>query len=152
MFPWIPFLFGVRKRLSDIEYLSIKEFDGKLVKNEGTLSATGDLATLTASSGKDMYLATAKVNVWINADNFNTQIVQIELKANGTVIETFNASFEASTSLLTGGNVPYTFNIKGVKVAATQIIKLEVISIGANIDANGQLTCIEETTGDSPQV
>ena len=49
VFPWIPFGKG-GKRLSDIEYLSIKEFDGKLTTAEGTVSATGDVASITAGS------------------------------------------------------------------------------------------------------
>jgi len=47
--------------LSDIMFISVKEFGSKLRTTEGTLSATGYLCTLTANTGKDMYLAKAKV-------------------------------------------------------------------------------------------
>ena len=58
VFPWIPFLFGAKKRLSDIEYLSIKEFDGKRVDVDNSMSLNDtstetDLVTQTASSGKE---------------------------------------------------------------------------------------------------
>jgi len=149
VFPWIPFLFGRRKRLSDIEFLSIKEFDGKAVTSEVTrltADGAGDLATLTASSGKDMYLAKAKINVITN--NATALQTVIELKVNGVIKETFDSL------LLTTANttINYEFAITGLKVAATQIIKLELISLGANTQVNSVLECFEETTGESPQI
>ena len=57
--------------MSDIMFLAKKEFDGKLRQNDGTRTTAGDLATLTATTGKDMYLAYAKVNIFDNASNFS---------------------------------------------------------------------------------
>ena len=144
VFPWISFLKeGGKKRLSDIEYLAIKEFGGKLVQNDGTKTTTGDLATLTASVGKDMYLAKAKVN--INASGVSNASVTIQLKVNAVVIE------EYQTEVLADTGDKYEFTSVGFKVAATQIIKLEVTAVsGMNVE--GQLICFEETTGESPAV
>ena len=142
MFPWIPFLFGVRKTLSDIEYLAIKEFDGKLVKNEGVKSTTGTLATLTASSGKDMYLGRAKL---VARENSSGGTVKVELQANSVVLET------ALLAITNGQSVEYDFKNVGHKVVATQVIKLEITALSAT-DVEGFVECFEETTGDSPQV
>ncbi len=148
VFPWIPFLKDRGgKKLSDIEFLSIKEFDGKLRSIEGFISATGDLATLTANTGKDMYLGRAKVTVWLN-DISQTAVDQTcELKINGTVVETFTTGL--NTSLLSR---TYEFKNVGHKVAAAEIIKLQVTTSDAQIDWEGFIECFEETTGETPQV
>ena len=152
MFPWLPFLFGEGKKLSDIEYLAIKEFDSKLVKADGDITATGDIASLTASSGKDMYLAGAKCVVYSEGVNAGVAFT-IVLKVNTVVVETFRGfiGLDSNTTIGTG-DLQYKFNLKGVKVAAGEIIKIEATVLGASIGVAGELMCIEETTGESPQV
>jgi len=152
---WIHALFGRKKRLSDIEYLSIKEFDGKLVENEKFLSATGDLATLTASSGKDMYLASAKVVFFANTQNASAATAdEVVLKVNDVIKETVKFSWGANLGNATGGDLVFDYEFKniGQKVAATQVIKLEVITLDADTDVEGYIQCFEETTGESPQI
>ena len=143
----------VIRDVGDIEFLSKKEFDGKLVENEGTRTTTGDLATLTASSGKDMYLAKAKVSATTVAESFDEDII-IELKVNGVIKETWATNLNR-----TSGGVgksaadEYEFATSGIKVAATQIIKLEVVTITAtSVQANGVIVCFEETTGETPVI
>ena len=53
--------------MGDIDYLSIKKFDGKRVdvNTQTTILNTStetDIVTATANTGKDMYLASAKLN------------------------------------------------------------------------------------------
>ncbi len=142
-------------RLSDIEFLAIKEFGGKIVSNEGTVTTTGDLATLTANSGKDMYLAKAKVSVMPNTLATGISPYLVELKINGTTVESFNGVMEADTGVdyAEQGNPQYEFINIGRKVAATQIIKLEVITNTGNDQTfEGSILCFEEATGDSPQI
>ena len=145
-----PWLHSLWKRgggkLSDIEYLSIKEFDGKLVKNEGFLSATGNLSTLTAGSG-DMYLARAVVNFFSNANANSTTVTEVVLKINNTIVETTKLGLGAA-------NVyeQYVFKNIGHKVTTGQIIKLEVISIATQVDVEGFVECFEEATGASPAI
>jgi len=144
--PWIHALWSRGRKLSDIEYLSIKEFDGKLVKNMGAQRTTaGTLATLTASSGKDMYLARASVA--LHYDGTGTPGTVIELQINGTAVETLD--YDARNI----GNEQFThyFTNIGHKVAATQAIRIEVIST-ANTVIEGFVECFEETTGDSPAI
>lgn len=153
VFPWIQFL-GKKGKLSDIEYLSIKEFDSKLVQNDGTRTTTGDLATLTASGGKDMYLAKAKINAVHTGDLNASRTVTVVLKLNGVIVETDTMEFitGSSRSHSSQGD-SYEFISIGQKVVATQIIKLEVTVIDTtSISVKGTLVCFEEDTGASPAV
>lgn len=139
MHPWLVTLWKSGRRLSDIEYLSIKEFDGKLVKNMGAkLTAVGTLATLTASSGKDMYLARAKIAFRLTSGN-----IEVELRINGTAVETMVSDIAAS-------NHEYEFHSTGYKVAATEKIELEWITETGIAQLEGFIECFEETTGASP--
>ena len=47
-------------------------------------------------------------------------------------------------------SIPYEFKNIGHKVAATQIIKLEVISLDAEVDVEGFIQAIEVPTGENP--
>lgn len=149
-------LFNVgRKKLSDIEYLSIKEFDNKLRNDEGLLSATGTLATLTANTGQDMYIARAQVVFFINAGGANTSFADaVELRINGTVVETATSSFGVFSGSGVGGNsvLVYDFKNIGHSVAAGQIINLEVTTLSSVVDVEGFIECFEEPTGTTPQV
>jgi len=129
--------------VSDIEYLAVKEKEGKLVQNDGNRTTTGDLCTLTASSGKDMYFASAKINAKVTG---TAAALTVTLDVNGSVIET--ALIPLATALPWAD---YEYISKGFKVAATQIIKLEVTAIN-NTEVQGELVCFEETTGDDPRL
>ena len=120
VFPWIPFLKERRKRLSDIEFLTIKEFGGKLVSNTGEQAdgTTGNTATLTASGGKDLYLAKAQATFRVDAV---TNLIQgeITLVANAVIKDRwiFSVSEKAGGSGLV--TLAHDFAVKGIKVAAT---------------------------------
>jgi len=157
--PWIFYqeILGAKRKLSDIEFLAVKEFDGKLRTNEGFLSATGDLATLTANTGKDMYLARAQVTIYLNelAGASVATSQQVVLKMNGIIIETSRASLSQVGTIARGTGVTalvYEFKNIGQKVLAGQIIKLEVITLAIVADVEGFIECWEEPTGDTPQV
>ena len=149
--PWIHALWSRGKRLSDIEYLSIKDHDGKRVDADATVTITNttelDVVTKTASSGKDMWLGGASIS-WSRTVTAGTPRVVFQLYINGAVDE--RADF-VDTAL--GKHGEYKFLIKGIKVAATQIIKITVdqtSSVSTLVD--GKLILFEETTGESPQI
>jgi len=150
-------LFGVEigdTDMGDIEYLAIKEFDGKLRSNEGTLSATGDLATLTANTGKDMYLASAKCTFYLNNDSNAISLQnEVQLSVNAVIIERAITSYTVQTSsgaaVLT---IKYEFKNIGRKVAAGEIIKLAVTTLDVDTDVTGFIECFEEDTGETPQI
>jgi len=134
----------------DLAFLQQKEQEGKLKSDEGFGSAIGDLCILTAGANRDIYLAKAHVVAYIAGSN-TTQAngtVVVELKANGVTLETYTAQLVASNNNgLTNGAQSYEFNIKAVKVSATQIIKLEVISIGSGVRVEGSIQGWEESSG-----
>ena len=139
--------------MGDIEFLAIKEFDGKLVKNDNSVTANGTLATLTASSGKDMYLASSKCSIKMSNTTGTTQGAIVSLTINGTVVEIIR--FNQVNNSLSGVSTQwgaYEFKSIGHKVAATQIIKLEVTSFSGTPTVYGFIECFEETTGETPQV
>jgi len=133
--------------MSDIQFLAIKEFDGKLRTDKGVIafSITGDVATLTANTGKDMYLARAVINL---ESNSSAGDIAIDLLINGVVIETYNPEFNSVNS---NGMSWYEFKNIGHKVLAGQIIKLEVTT-NNQVEVNGFIECWEEDTGESPQI
>ena len=159
VFPVIQFLKRGKKRVSDIEYLcTIASGSGPgnatLVKNEGFKSAAGDLATLTAASAKDLYIVRAKCIIYANTNaTFSDASNSVVLLVNGSVVET------ASTSLGTQSNAftsqpgwEYEFKNIGYKVDATEIIKLEVITLGTSSDVEGFIQCIQIDDGVVPQL
>jgi len=131
-------------------FIAKKEFDGKLVKNDGTLSTTGDLASLQATAGKDMYLAKAKVNVeGVSASNSGCTVV---LKINGVIVETYKVHWTqiSASQALNNESSNYEFVNIGQKVATGEIIKLEVTAESGVLDINGSIVCFEEPTGGDP--
>jgi len=154
VFPWIQFL-GKKKKLSDIEFLSIKEFDGKLKENE-TATAGGagptDGALLTAASGKDLYLASASVTGHNNTTGGTVRVLNVELHINGVVHETLRmviGDLDATGNPKASERL--VFQTKGVKVAATQVIKIRVVA-NPDIVVESNVIGFEETTGASPAV
>jgi len=157
MFPWLVFLKRSGKRLSDIEYLAIKEFDGKLTTGEGTLSAAGDLVKITAAGGKDMYLGKAKVSARIEAaTNVVTAIIELQAGADGseTTKATWSCELISATASGHGGSsvASYEFVVSGIKVTTGQVIQLVATTVDGSIEVNGELVVFEEDTGASPAV
>ena len=137
----------------DLAFLAKKEFDGKLSSVEGFLSVIGDLATITAAAGKDMYIARAKVIFYKNTVGAATSLAdKVELQINGIAVETATFMHEAEdvTPEFGVGAWSYEFKNMGRKVAATQIIKLEVITLDADVDVEGFIEVWEEDTGVDP--
>lgn len=129
----------------DLQFLSHKEFDGKIRTNEGTLTASGTLCTLTANTGKDMYIVRAKISMRATGSDFNAIV---ELRLDGTVIETYRTGYLVGI----GNAMQYEFVNMGQKVLAGEIIVLEATVFGGagTEDIEGTLECFEEDTGASP--
>ena len=133
--------------LSDILLLAVKRHNGKLQENHGTRTTTGDLCTLTAGSGKDLWFGRAQINA--TNTNTNSADIMVQLKANGTVKDEFNARLAGAVSEEGDFNAQYQF-VFSCKVTTTQIIKLEVTAIGNTTEVSGDLICWEEPTGTDP--
>lgn len=126
-------------------------FDGRLKSNEGFLSAVGDLATLTAAAGKDLYLVAAKMIFFPNTIVFQGTTQQAVVKADTVIKEKVKASIIRHTSAASG-NMTNTYEFKNLfhKVTPTQVLKIEVITLDTTIDAEGFIEAIEVPTGENP--
>ena len=143
--------------MSDIEFLAKKEFDGKLVTNTGQQAdgGTGNAAILTASSGKDLYLAKASVTLRMDAVSTSFLLPEVTLVANGVVKDRVEATALANSSSgpdLAVNALKYEFTVQGIKVATTETIVIDVVSSDVDIDITGTLVGFEETTGDDPTI
>ena len=159
VFPWIQFIWLSNKlimeddsdSLSDIQFLAVKEFEGKLRQADGTVTATGDVASLTANTGKDMYLASAKCNVK-DDQSVNGASCTVVLKVNAVIVDTYHfltpavSSSTGYAALATNYDFPV-----GFKVDAGQIIKIEVTA-ESSCSINAEIQCFEETDGVSPRL
>lgn len=145
---------GTVRLSGDLAFIAKKEFDGKIRTNEGVVTTNANVATLTATTGKDMYLATAKCSVKGTSISAVAE-VDVELLINGVVHETFiyrsNYGTGGSVSKNTFDCQAYEFKNIGQKVAAGQIIKLQTVAI-SNCEVEGYLECWEESTGTDPTV
>jgi hypothetical protein len=126
-------------------------FDGRLKHDEGFLSATGDLCTLTAAASKDLYLSAAKVVFFVNVTNGSEIAQEVVLKVNGTIVETSKATItQGATNDSGSSNMVYEFKNLWHKVDATQILKLEVITLDADVDVEGFIQAVEVPDTENP--
>jgi len=153
MLPWIAFLpklLARGRKLSELESRSIKEVDTKRVDVDVSTSLAStsetDLATQTASTGKDMYLAEARVS-WSKGST-GTPDINIRLFVNGVQKE--EKEWE---EIVQNDEDTYTFLTKGVKVTTGQIIKITAQSSSTDAIAfESKLLLWEETTSATPQI
>ena len=124
-------------------------YDGRLKSAEGFLSAAGDLCSLTAGSGKDLYLTAGKCVIFANVVSGNSFGDEVVLKVNGTIIETtkFNQTGGTGSGAII---LDYKFENLFHKVSAGQILKIEVITLDTETDVEGFIQAIEVPTGENP--
>ena len=144
--------------MSDIEYLSIKEFDVKRVDKNTTLDLSNsivetDVVTQTAAGGKDMYLgeATCPMHGTDTEGGPPGFTATYRLFANGIEIETIQLFINIGT----GQENQINFKTLGIKVAAGQIIKITVqhsLAGGRSTHSEGKLVLWQEDTGTTPQI
>ena len=137
--------------MSDILYLQTKEKKGNLRNAQGSLAidTTGDLATLTAAAGKDMYLARVKAGVSLSGTSNHEGTGTIVLKVDGNVVDAWNFALVVTAGEGTTSMGDHEFLV-GFKAIAGQTIKLECTIAGDEVLTERQLRCVEENTGVSP--
>ncbi len=161
MLPWIAFIpesiitaFAAGDDMSDIQFLAIKEFQGKMRKqgetdpttNEGTRDMQGRIIRVTAATGKDLYLARAKC-VLFNDSSGNNLNSQVDLVVDDVVVESARHSTGDSNSM------EYEFKNIGWKVGPGQDIDINIAQLdGGNVSVVAVLECWEEDTGTTPQI
>jgi len=147
--------------MGDIEYLSIKSFGGKMrdptdanpTIAEGSTVLVGTLASITANTGKDLYLAGASITS-TGATTSNPFIVELQAEFSTgvfTPLETFRSNVALSTSNTFDST--YHFEIRGVKVTTGLLLRLEITSIsGIGTTIAGTIFGFDEATGATPAV
>lgn len=133
----------------DLAFQLQKDFAGELITVEGTLGAAGDLVSITAAAGKDIYISKANiVPRRITVANAQANCLS-ELKANAIIKETKSASAPSGTTTTSMmGTIYLPFAWVG-KVAETEIIKIELITV-LNMTTDGFLSVIAVDTGVDP--
>ena len=99
-----------------------------------------------------MYLARAYVSLAQDANNAVADCI-VELKVNGVIKETFSGRMQGGATPGFGGTSASSYEFAFVgKVAATQIIKLEAVTVDSGVTVNAVLVTFEEDTGASPAI
>jgi len=142
---------GGEDEMSDLQFLSIKEFEDKRVDinsiyNNTNSTAENDIAIQTATTGKDMYLAEASVSFRLNSVTGKSVIFR--LRVNDVEIEKFTRTPNPQDNILR------IFLQTGLKVLTGETIR---ITAQNNNTTNGVLGVAilklwEEDTGATPQI
>lgn len=125
-------------------------FDGRLKHDEGNAAAAGDVCTLTAAASKDLYLSAAQVVFYADTTTVNTSGDEVVLKVDGAIVETAKASLAKGTT--DSGNSAFVYDFRNLwhKVDATQILKLEAITLDAATEVEGVIQAVEVPDGQNP--
>jgi hypothetical protein len=163
MFPWIPYLQSTRKRLSDTEFLAIKEFDSKLITVTGAIDAVNDTIEYVPATGKTFYLHEAHI---VPTAHSTSNAIEADFKVDGTVIDTVNyiiaqATHTENKGTANAGGAGWgyglgfnagKFVVKGVSLEGNSTKKIEIENVLDGGSGIATLVGWIETTGDSPQV
>jgi len=146
--------------MSDTEFLSVKEFGGKLITVTGAINAINDTIEYVPANGKTFYLHEAHIVPTTHGTN---NAVEADFKVNGTVIDTVNYKLAQVTTTEGGASPDWSngwgqglyagkFVVKGVSLEGDGAKKIEIENVLDNGSANATLVGFIEDTGDSPQV
>ena len=148
--PWIHALFERGRRVSDIEFMSVKQFEGKLKKAEGSATGTGTIVSITPATGKTFYLAGAHVQQ-VATGAVAAYSWHAELKNDTTVVDNVGAQGSATTTLTA---LPQIFQLKGDSLVGNSS-KTYSINIQANSDSlqlEAMIYGYEEDDADDPRL
>jgi len=121
-------------RISDLEFLSTKEFEGALFTDEGTTTSGGNFVSLRAG-GAGLFLAGASISA--TSDGSGTQLIVVQLQVDGVPYETYRSQVPASANNTRDST--YHFEIKGIFIQSGKRVTLNVLTIGGNVTAKGSL-------------
>ena len=136
--------------MSDIQYLAIKEFNGKRADKDVSITKTGPqtdsvVIAQTATPGHDLYGVSVHI-VYFNETGLNATIENFKIRQNGvTIKEIDNPSSES-------GQITYDFD--SIKVAAGQDIDVVVSQSGGTLNTRyiAEMIMWEEDTNATPQI
>lgn len=171
--PWIFYqeIIARGRKLSESEFLTIKQFDGKLIKEiSAEFTGNGVQITRTPASGKTFYFLKARlypvVNSIVTGSAGNTPVTSnrradVEIKLDGTVIDVLTHDMETtfgsaeSAAARAEGNAGQAGQYESLIVDSMDgnaIKKIELTSTNVVGTYRVSLIGIEENTGTSPQI
>jgi len=163
VFPFITFtgIKGGRTRLSDFEFLSIKEYGGKLIHElSAEFSTSADQVTYTVPSGKTFYHLKSKlypVSGVIGGGTSSTKEVDVELTFDGTVkdVLTFYSKNHQQSGGTGGGSAASAIQSETnivESMAGDGVKQIKLTSTNTTGNYRVSLMGIIETTGTSPKI
>ena len=161
VFPWIAFLKESKKRLSDLEFLAIKEYDGKLIHLiSSEFTGNGDQITYTPASGKTFYHLRSRLypvtdTINVSANTTNNRRCDVEITLDGTVIDVLTHDYEQYSVGDTGQGAGVTWEhnsniVESMDGNASKQVKLTSTNTSGTYRVS--MLGIIEDTGSSPQV
>jgi len=148
--PWIHALWKRGRRLSDIEFMSVKQFEGKLKKVQGAATATGTITSFTPATGKTFYLAGAQIQMIGNTPttdwNWNA-----ELKNDTTVVDVVGSSGSAAFATYA---LPLKFELKGDSLVgnSSKTYSINVVSNSDSVNLEAMIYGYIEDDADDPRL
>ena len=144
--------------MGDIIDMAIKANDGKATYDVGELIntiTTGTIASITALSTKDLYLAGAFVSIESNdasATGGPTTMWQVHLMRNTTTLEIFSSQYSFFTGAVDNIHADHSFMVKGAKVTTSETFRLVLAQASASVDVYGTIYGWQEDTGVGPEI
>lgn len=137
-------------RLSDIEFMSVKQFKGKLKKVEGSTSSTGTITSFTPATGKTFYLAGAHVQQ-VAVTPVTVYSWHAELKNDTTVVD--NCGGNGSASFATY-SLPQRFELKGDSLVGdgAKTYSINIVSNADGVTLEGMIYGFIENDADDPRL
>lgn len=114
VFPWVAFLKERGGNVGDLEFLAVKEFDGKLIHTVSSeFTGNADQITYTPASGKTFYVLRCKLYPVTNTiattapttstgDTTTNRRCDVEITLDGTVIDVLTHDMESINGVWTG--------------------------------------------------
>jgi len=144
--------------MSDIMFMSVKQFDGKILKADGNVTATGEIAAVTPASGKTFYFANAKMNSLMVVAG-DSPHAEVEVRNDGTQVETLsqNTGRGQVPSIIWGqsqAGSTYSKIAMGDSLDGDGIKKYSVhcVTIKTTTDIDAELSGFIEDDADSPRL
>lgn len=131
----------VKEKLSDIEYMSKKQFDGKLLQADGNRTTSGVIASITPATGKTFYVAGGSCSTRMSG----TQQGRCQLRNDTVVIEEWEGSASAIPTW-------FAFQTKGVSLVGNGVKTFDMnhSSIIGSPSISAMLYGFIENDADSP--
>jgi len=151
--PWLHSLWKRGRRLSDIEFMAVKAFDGKLIVVEGESTSTGELLSYVPANGKKFYFAGGHVQHIGGAPTLS-HAWDAELKNDSTIVDRAGAHGTITNGIGAQTALPQIFQLKGDLLEGDGAKKYS-INIAANSDSlnlAGMIYGFIEDDADDPRL